>query len=103
MHVADQAFAASQRGKNKGSSYSSKQKSANAAQAKKEDKDKRKPEKQKQFCKYYKANDHVIKSCPKLVAKEAKKKEDSMAVADASASNSESANVVQDADWTFSA
>ena len=45
MRVADQAFVASQRGKNKGSSSSSKQKSTNVAQPKKEDKDEKKLEK----------------------------------------------------------
>ena len=68
MRVADQAFVASQRGKNKDSYSSSKYKSTNAAQPKKEYKDEKKPKKHKQFCKYCKANDYVIKSCPKLAA-----------------------------------
>ena len=81
MHVADQAFLASQKGKGKWSLSTSKQKLAtNAAQTKKEDKDEKKYEKQKLFCKYCKGNDHVIKICPKLTAKEAKKKEAGMDV-----------------------
>ena len=52
-------------------------------------------------CNYCKAIDHVIKSCPKLKAKEAKKKESNAAtIADAS-TTSDFANVVQDAEWAF--
>ena len=53
-------------------------------QVKKEDKDERELEKQKQFCRYCKANDPVIKDCPKLAAKEVKKKESGMVATDIS-------------------
>ena len=53
-------------------------------QPKKEDKDEKKIGKKKTFCKYCKANDHVIKSHPKLSNKEVKKKEVGMAIVDAS-------------------
>ena len=79
----------------------SKQKSANTTQSKKEDKDEKKAGKQKMFCKYCKASDHIIKNCQKLAAKEAKKKEAGMAIQDTTPSTPESANVVQDSDWAF--
>ena len=101
MRVADQAFMASQKGKGKFGSSAGKQKSVNVAQPKKEDKDEKKAGKPKCFCKYCKATDHVIKNCPKLAAKEAKKKEAGMAVADATPSTPDSANVVQDFEWAF--
>jgi hypothetical protein len=78
MRVADQAFLTSQKGKGKWSSSTSKQKFANAAQSKNQDKDEKKSEKQKLFCKYCKGNNHIIKNCPKLATKEAKKKEAGM-------------------------
>ena len=72
---------ASQKGKGKtGPSMAGKQKSANPTQSKKEDKDEKKAHKQKMFCKYCKALDHIIKNYQKLAAKEAKKKEDGMAI-----------------------
>ena len=51
--------------------------------------------KQKLFCKYCKATDHIIKDCPRVKAKEAKKREEGMAVAEAptSGTNGDSANV----------
>ena len=68
--------------------------------AKKADKDEKKTEK-KLRCNYCKAPDHVIKDFPKVLAKEAKKKEANIAIVDASPSNAKSANVVQDAEWAF--
>ena len=58
--------------------------------------------KKKTRCNYCKASDHVIKSFPKIKAKEAKKKESNAAtIADAS-TVVDSANVVQHAEWAFS-
>ena len=99
MRVADQAFVASQKGKGKiGPSMAGKQTSASPTQSKKEDKDEKKAGKQKMFCKYCKASDHIIKNCQKLAAKEAKKKEADMGVQDTTLSTPESTNVVQDSD-----
>ena len=50
---------------------------------------------------YCKTLGHVIKECPKVAAKEAKKKESGMAVVDASTSNVASANVVEESEWAF--
>ena len=61
----DQAFWARQKGKGKVGPSTGKPKSDYVAQPKKEDKDEKKVGKQKVFCKYCKATDHVIKSCPK--------------------------------------
>ena len=85
MRVVDQDFIASQRGKGKAASLYSKPKSAGAGPTKKADKDEKKTEKKLQ-CNYCKAVDHVIKDCPKIAAKEAKKKEANIAVVDASPS-----------------
>ena len=98
MHIADQAFAAaSHKGKGK-----FKLKSMTGADgAKKADKSEEKKEK-KVKCNYCKKLGHMIKDCPKVDAKEArKKKEASMAVADTSKSNAEFANVVQESEWAF--
>ena len=78
MRAVDQAFVANQKGKGKISINFGKQKSTNASQSKKDNKDDKKSEKPKQFCKYCKANDHLIKNCLKLAAKEAKKKDASL-------------------------
>ena len=90
--VADQAFVAAQRG-NANTSSSNKPKGAASKSTTKSDKATDKSKK-KLCCNYYKANDHLIKDCPKLKAKEAKKKEAGMAIADASPCNLESANMV---------
>ena len=78
----------------------SKPKFAGAGPTKKADKDEKKTEKNLR-CNYCKAVDHVIKDCPKIVAKEVKKKEANIVVVDAAPSNAKSANVVQDAEWAF--
>ena len=57
--------------------------------------------KKKLHCNYCKASDLLFKDYPKLKQKEAKKKEAGMVVVDASPSNSESANMVQDIEWAF--
>ena len=101
MRVANQAFLASQNGIGKYSSSTSKLKSANTSQVMKDEKDEKKLEKQKLFCKYYKGIDHILKNCPKLIVKEAKKKEAGMAIAEASTAKTESANLVQNEEWTF--
>ena len=70
MRVADQAFAASHKGKGK-----FKPKSATGADgSKNQDKGDQKKEK-KVRCNYCKEPGHVIKECPKVAAKEAKKKD----------------------------
>ena len=48
------------------------------------------------FCKYCKATNHVIKIFPKLVVKEARKKDFSMIVQDATPSTLDLSNVEQD-------
>ena len=66
------------------------------AQPKKEDKDEKKVGKQKVLCKNYKATDHLVKSCPKRAANKA-----GTAIAYATPSTPDSANVVQDLEWAF--
>lgn len=99
MHVADQAFWAGQKGKGKIDPMTGNPKPAYVVQSKKEDKDEKKAGKQKVFCKYCKATNHVIKSCPKLAANEAKKKDVGMVVVDVIPSTSDSTNVVQESKW----
>ena len=97
MRIVDQAFAASHKGKGK---FKPKSMMTSAKYAKKSEKSEQKTEK-KVRCNYCKVLGHVIKECPKVAAKEAKKKEAGMAVADATTSNAESANVVQESEWAF--
>ena len=52
-------------------------------------------------CNYCKALGHVIKECPKVATKETKKKKATMAVVEASTSNVETTNVMQDVEWAF--
>ena len=89
MHIVDQAFIANKK-KGQKTSSSSKQNSINPTHTKKGDKDEKK-------VKYCKAHDHIIKSCPKLA------KELGMTIIDTSPSTIELANVIQDAEWAFSA
>jgi len=89
MHIADQAFVASHKGKGK-----FKPKFVTGADsANKADKGEQKKEK-KVRCNYYKELGHMIKEYHKVAAKKVKKKEAGMAVIDTSNSNAESANVV---------
>ena len=70
--------------------------------AKKAHKGEQKKEK-KVRCNYCKELGQMIKECPKVAVKEAKKKEAGMAVAaDTSKSNVESANVVKESEWKLS-
>ncbi|MCO5607185.1 hypothetical protein L7F22_061378 [Adiantum nelumboides] len=61
--------------------------------------------KKKMRCHYYKSNDHLIKQCPKLKAKETKKKEDGSTInaAIVEASMKEVCDAHVDAKWAFSA
>ena len=62
---------------------------------------KKQEQKQKLFCKYCKGNDHIIRNCPKLVAKEAKRNEVGLVVAEVSTPKIESPNLVQNEEWAF--
>ena len=100
--VADQAFMSAHKGHDNVST-SSKPKAASSKNSNKYEKVADKG-KQKLFCKYCKATDHIFKDCPKVKAKEAKKIEAGMDVAEAPTfgTNVDLANVAQDADWAFS-
>jgi len=90
MRVANQAFVVASSHKGKGKF---KPKSVTCVDgAKKPNKGEQKKEK-KVRCNYYKELGHVIKECPKVATKEAKKKEASMAIASTN-SNVESTNIL---------
>ncbi|MCO5555974.1 hypothetical protein L7F22_009518 [Adiantum nelumboides] len=92
-----------------GSSASGKSHIPNASSANSSSKNSSDKGKKKMRCHYYKANDHLIKQCPKLKAKEAKKKEGGSTANAGSTTNAaivvssvkEDSNA--DVEWDFSA
>lgn len=95
MHVAEQCFVASHRGKCKTASSRGKAHSAKNVDANDE------RLKSRCICIYCKVGGHFRRACPRLAANEARKKRVNITVMGASPSNAEFVNIVQDAKWAF--